>query len=75
VSLIAQEVQHTREHLNSSDFKHDLHAVLFRAWQQNIGMKIGVSTSLCKSCVRAKSLYFRHQVHIDLMQSFIIEMD
>jgi len=38
VSLIASEVSRTRERLRGLDFEQELHVVLFRAWQQNLGI-------------------------------------
>ncbi|KAI8577584.1 hypothetical protein K450DRAFT_251522 [Umbelopsis ramanniana AG] len=37
ISLLAQEVEHTRQRLDGVSFEQELHKVLFRAWQQNTG--------------------------------------
>jgi hypothetical protein len=37
ISLITREVEHTKQRLNDDTFEQELHAVLFRAWQQYTG--------------------------------------
>ncbi|KAI9281272.1 hypothetical protein BC943DRAFT_330053 [Umbelopsis sp. AD052] len=37
ISLVTQEVEHTRQRLHEVNFEQQLHEVLFRAWQQNTG--------------------------------------